>query len=113
MRPLFFLALLLGSCLAASAQAPSPNIPPTPPAAVAPASPGITKDALQQRLAELKAQYDQSIATANALQGAMVDCQYWLDQLTAQEAKAAADAKTEAKKPDAKPEHLPSAKKSP
>jgi hypothetical protein len=47
----------------------------------------ITREALEQRMAQLKAQYDQFVANANATQGAMMECQYWLDQIKAAETK--------------------------
>ena len=91
MRPLSLLALLLGGCLMASAQSPSPSTSASEPTAiVSSASPGITIDAIEKRLASLKAQYDQETANLNALQGAIADCQYWLDQLKALEKRKVA-----------------------
>jgi hypothetical protein len=40
----------------------------------------------------LKTQYDQAVANANAFQGALEDCQYWLDQMKAAEAAKTAPA---------------------
>ena len=41
----------------------------------------ITKESLTQRKAALEEEYRQVIANANALQGAIQDCEYWLEQL--------------------------------
>ena len=85
----------MGGCLSMPAQ--------TVPATVKPA-PAITQQALEQRIASLKTQYDQAIANANALQGAIQDCQYWLDQFKAtDEAKAKKDYDKDHPAPQPKP----------
>jgi len=83
---LVLFSLLLGGCVASYGQQPS--TPSTPkPATTTPAPSPITREALEQRLAQLKAQYDQFIANANATQGAIQDCQYWLETIKAAEKK--------------------------
>jgi hypothetical protein len=86
-----FLSLLFACCAAIALLSASPQGPsPTPAAAESKAAPpqAVTREALERRLAELRAQYDRLIADANATQGAIQDCQYWLDKLP----KAAASA---------------------
>ena len=47
----------------------------------------ITKDDLQRRIEELtKAQAD-ALANANALGGAIQDCQFWINRLSKEEGK--------------------------
>jgi type VI protein secretion system component VasF len=41
----------------------------------------ITKEALEARIADLTKQYEQAVANANAIQGAIQDCKYWLGEL--------------------------------
>ena len=41
----------------------------------------ITKEAIIERLERLKADRDQVMGNLNALEGAIIDCQYWLEQL--------------------------------
>ena len=95
MRSAILAILLLGGCLSMPAQ--------TVPATVKHA-PAITQQALEQRIAALKTQYDQAIANANALQGAIQDCQYWLDQFKAtDEAKAKKDYDKDHPAPQPKP----------
>lgn len=48
----------------------------------------ITKEVLEARLAELAEQRDQKIADANALTGAIQDCQHWLEVLAKDEPAA-------------------------
>jgi len=84
---LLCLTLLLGVGHMVSAQQPPP--PQAPPQ---PAPQGVTQQALESRLAVLKTQYDQAVANANAFQGALEDCQYWIDQMKAAEAAKAAPA---------------------
>lgn len=43
----------------------------------------IIREAIEARLADLKAQRDQLIANINACGGAIQDCEYWLSQLDA------------------------------
>ena len=38
----------------------------------------IERAAIEQRKAQLKAQYDQVVANANALQGAIQECDFWI-----------------------------------
>lgn len=38
----------------------------------------ITKEAVEKRRAELQANYQQAIANAQAIGGAIQDCEYWL-----------------------------------
>ena len=70
----------------------------TVPATVKPA-PAITQQALEQRIASLKTQYDQAIANANALQGAIQDCQYWIEQLKTADAEKKETAEKATQKP--------------
>lgn len=42
----------------------------------------ITKEAIEKRREQLQAEYQQAIANAQAIGGAIQDCQYWLDLLT-------------------------------
>jgi peptidoglycan hydrolase CwlO-like protein len=47
-----------------------------------PSAPAVlTKEAVQQRLTELKKQKEQVLADVNALSGAIQDCEYWLEEL--------------------------------
>jgi len=41
----------------------------------------VTKEAIEQRLAELQAQFDQMQIQAHAIGGAMQDCKYWITAL--------------------------------
>lgn len=41
----------------------------------------ISRADLEKRLSELKTQHEQTIAQVHAIEGAIQDCQYWLDQL--------------------------------
>ena len=41
----------------------------------------MTKDLVQKRKQELEQQRVQTIATLNAIEGAVQDCDYWLKQL--------------------------------
>ena len=80
------LILLLGGSLMLPAQQPtSPPAPQTAPQ-------GVTEQALEARQIQLRQQYEQAVANANAVQGAIQECQYWLDQLKAAEAAKAAPA---------------------
>lgn len=63
-------------------------------------APGVvTKEALESRIRDLQTQKDQAIANANALTGAIQDCQFWLDQIRASEEKAAKTAGKAEQKP--------------
>lgn len=42
----------------------------------------ITKEEIENRKAKLQADYQQAIATAQAIGGAIQDCDYWLARLT-------------------------------
>ena len=96
MRRLLCIAALCAGLMAGAQQPKIIDPAPTPPA--------ITREALEQRIAALKTQYDQAIANANALQGAIQDCQYWLDQFKAtDEAKAKKDYDKDHPAPQPKP----------
>jgi len=41
----------------------------------------ITREMVEQRLAQLKAERDQLVANLNAYNGAIQDCEYWLSLL--------------------------------
>ena len=62
--------LLLSTCIVLCAQDTVPS-----------KSEVITREVLEKRIQDLQAKYNQTIADANAIQGAIQDCQYWLDQL--------------------------------
>jgi hypothetical protein len=49
----------------------------------------LKKEVLEQRKAMLTQQFEASKANANALQGAMQDCDFWLNQIDLEEQKAA------------------------
>lgn len=53
----------------------------------------LTREAVQARLAQLQKQYEQTVAQAALLQGAIQDCQFWLEQVKASEAAAKAPRK--------------------
>lgn len=95
MKRTLILTALLGCSLAAAAQtaatpaplnAKSAAIPAAPksPAAVQPDKPpaGVTVDQLQHRMADLEKAYSDTQTHLNAIQGAMQETQYWIQQLT-------------------------------
>ncbi len=41
----------------------------------------ITRETIEARLAELRAQREQMIANLNAIGGAIQDCEFWLSEL--------------------------------
>ena len=43
----------------------------------------MNKESINQRKAELKAQLDKVLANANALHGAIQECEFWLSVLSA------------------------------
>lgn len=49
----------------------------------------INKESLEARLAQLQKQYEQTVVTAQILQGAIQDCQFWLARIQAEEKPAA------------------------
>jgi len=51
----------------------------------------MDKDALENRIAELRKVLDQIQANGNATIGAISECEYWLAKLDAQERKKAAE----------------------
>ena len=59
--------------------------------------PPITKEVLQQRLGQLQQAREQAIANVNALNGAIQECTYWIDQIEAAEKPPV---KIEEKKPE-------------
>jgi hypothetical protein len=66
----------------------------------------ITREAIEKRLASLQKDRDQMIATLTTIDGAIIDCKYWLDQIKSEAPK------TEVKKSDAEAGHpRPDAKK--
>ncbi len=82
----FFAVLLIGSALAFSEP--------------------MTREAVEKRLALLEKDRLQVIANLNAMDGAIQDCKYWLDQFDSEKAHA-----TKEVKPTAKPGHPPAAAK--
>jgi uncharacterized coiled-coil protein SlyX len=58
----------------------------------------ITREAIEKRLASLEEARIQQMANLNALNGAIEDCKFWLNQLAA---------KPDQLKPTAKPGHPP------
>jgi hypothetical protein len=82
MRRIYLAILLMGGCLPMPAQTAQ---------AVPPAKtdkPAITRQMLEQRLAELKAGKEQAVANVNAFEGAIQECSHWLDLLEPQKPKA-------------------------
>jgi len=47
----------------------------------------MNKEQIEARLAELNKELQQLTANANAVNGAIQDCEYWLAQLDAEETK--------------------------
>jgi len=47
----------------------------------------MNKESIEQRKVELKQQLDQALANANALHGAIQECDFWLEQLELKEAE--------------------------
>jgi hypothetical protein len=45
----------------------------------------ITKDGIEERMAQLARQKEAAFADLNAIDGAMQDCQYWLSQIEKEE----------------------------
>lgn len=41
----------------------------------------ITAEAINERMAKLQDEHDKALANVNAFEGAILDCQYWLEQL--------------------------------
>ena len=83
MRSAILAILLLGGSLAMSSQA----IQPAPPALPAKSESVVTRAQLEQRLVDLKAAKEQAIANVNAFEGAIQECQRWIDQLQAADTK--------------------------
>ena len=52
---------------------------------------GVTREALEQRLAELGRQRRQAFANYNALHGAVQECEYWLSVLAKKKPPKKAD----------------------
>lgn len=75
-----FFSLLLAACLICGA----PLL-----AQQKPEKKGITKEALEQRLKQLQTGRIQAVANLNAFDGAIQECQHWLDELNAAEAEKA------------------------
>lgn len=42
----------------------------------------MTEDAIRARINDLQNNFEQAMANANAIQGAIKDCQYWLARIT-------------------------------
>lgn len=59
---------------------------------------GISKEALQERLGKLNQGRDNALATLQAYDGAIQECQHWIDYLEKQK-KEAQEAEKESKKP--------------
>jgi hypothetical protein len=81
-------AVLAAGLLVGGQQAPAP------PALVQ----TITVTMLEQRLADLKAGKEQAVANVNAFEGAIQECQHWLDALKAGQAAPPKPAPTPEKK---------------
>ena len=80
MRRVFVSTFILGGCLALSAQVAKPAAPDP-----AKSEPVITRAQLEQHLADLKAGKEQAVANVNAFEGAIQECQHWLDAIKAAE----------------------------
>jgi hypothetical protein len=66
----------------------------------------ITREAIEKRLASLEKDRAQMIATLTTIDGAIIDCKYWLEQIKSEAPKI------ESKESDAKAGHpQPAAKK--
>jgi hypothetical protein len=52
-----------------------------------PENPAMTLETLQTRMGTLQKGREQAIANVNAYDGAIQECQYWIDQLTPKEVK--------------------------
>ena len=89
MRMIYMAVLLLGGCLAVSAQTAQP---------AKPDKPVITRQMLEQRLAELNAGKEQAVANVNAYEGAIQECSHWLEMLEPQEQKPKPETTPEAPK---------------
>jgi peptidoglycan hydrolase CwlO-like protein len=78
MKPL--IALLLAACfLVGAACAQTKN---------GPATPAVTREQLEKRLAELHAGREQALANVHAFDGAIQECQHWIDELKVEAAKS-------------------------
>jgi len=86
--------LVLGGCLSMSAQDNS----------LKEAKPAITKQAFQDRLAGLEKGRAQALADLSAYDGAIQECQYWLEQVEKAEAEAKAAPKEKPKDESKQPE---------
>ena len=51
----------------------------------------VTREAIERRLAELQAQFDQMQIQAHAIGGAMQDCRYWLGVVATDEQTGTVD----------------------
>lgn len=49
----------------------------------------ITKERVEERIADLERQKEQAVANINAVEGALQDCRFWLEQLAAAEGSEA------------------------
>jgi DNA-binding transcriptional MerR regulator len=83
-RAFLFLVILLASTLGSSAQQAPPAALPQQPAATQPAPPKISavkREDLERRLARLQEAYQQAAANLQAINGAIEECKFWLDQI--------------------------------
>lgn len=55
----------------------------------------LTIAMIESRKAQLQAQYDQTVANANALQGAIQECERWLSLLSVEKPNASSIQETE------------------
>jgi hypothetical protein len=87
------------------------------PTAVAPSEPAqgsaVTRAQLEKRIAYLQDAYHQTVANAQALNGAIQECQHWLEELDkAEKEKAAAKEPKSSTEPQATaPKSKPAAKR--
>jgi hypothetical protein len=64
---------------------PAQTVKPALPAPATKPEPVVTRAQLEQRLADLKAGKEQAVANVNAFEGAIQECQHWLDAVNAAE----------------------------
>ena len=65
----------------------------------------ITRESVEKRLAGLKEAKEQAVANLNAMNGAIQDCQFWLDQLAAKPEASKREAPKPPQPKDAAPGH--------
>ena len=54
----------------------------------------MNREAVEKRLEELRSSFEQAISNANAIQGAIQDCEYWLKIIEEEAEKSASNSES-------------------